>query len=257
MIMARLGNYRIIRQIGEGGFARIFQAEHVLLNEKSCLKQNLDPSKEAVELLKTEAKILWKLNEHHSIPTSKDFIKIDRHNAVMVMDYIEGSTLEETVSDGRLHPEEACWISERLLGAVYYCYCNGVVHSDIKPENVFVEPKKRDIKLIDFGLAAYKPKRSTLPVGYTPRYAAPELTQGKTPIPETDLYGVGIVMLYALGGDVAKKSFPSDTHKDIVRFCEGLLRYDPLDRPNWDKTNLIKGLSDVRMSVFGRRHSSG
>jgi serine/threonine protein kinase len=256
--MANIGNYRIIKQIGEGGFGRIFQAEHVLLDEKACLKQNKDNSPDAVDLLKMEAKLLWKLNEYHSIPGTKDFLEVGKNNCVLVMDFIDGKTLDELVeTNSRLHPEEACWITERLLGALHYCHYNGVVHSDVKPENVFIEPKKHDIKLIDFGLAAYRPTRKTTPNGYTPKYAAPELIQGKPPVPETDIYGAGITMLFALGGDIAKKSFPSDTQKPLVDYCERLLRYDPSDRPNWEKENLIERLSDIRMDIFGRRHCSG
>ena len=253
--MPRIGNYRVIKQIGEGGFGRIYQAEHVLLGEKACLKQNKNSSPEDAKMLRSEAKLLWRLDEYHSIPSTKDLIELDANNLVLVLSYIQGQTLEEIISKNLgLHPEDACWVTERVLGALHYCHCSGVVHSDVKPENVFVEPKKHDIKLIDFGLAAYKPKSGTKPVGYTPRYAAPELTQGKPPIPETDLYGAGIILCYALGGDVARKSFPKDVPKEIVEFAERLLRYDPTERPNWDKENLIETLSDIREKVFGRRH---
>lgn len=256
--MANLGNYRIIKQIGEGGFGRIFQAEHILLEEKACLKQNKNDSPEDAELLKLEARLLWRLDEHHSIPSTKDFLKVAENNYALAMSYIEGKTVEDYVdSNSRLHPEDACWITERLLGALFYCHYNGVVHSDVKPENVFVEPKKHDIKLIDFGLAAYRPGHSTRPAGYTPRYAAPELKARNPPIPETDLYGAGIVLLYALGGDVDKQSFPKGTPKDIVNFCDRLLRFDPTERPNWEKENPIEMLSDIRKKVFGRRHTSG
>ena len=52
----------------------------------------------------------------------------------------------------------------------------------------------------------------------------------------------------------ARKSFPKDVPKEIVEFAERLLRYDPTERPNWDKENLIETLSDIREKVFGRRH---
>jgi len=253
----RIGNYKVTAQIGEGGFGRVFQAEHVLLGVKACLKQNMNSSEEDVELLKHEARLLWKLDEYHSIPSIKDFILLDKANAVLVMNYIEGKTLEDLIEKkGPLHPEEACWVTERLLGALHYCHYYGVIHSDVKPQNVFIEPRKHDIKLIDFGLASYKPGRDTKALGYTPKYAAPELADGRPPIPQTDLYGAGIVMLRALGGDITKKSFRDDTPKEIVEFCNKLLRYNPLERPSWDKENPFEELSDIRQKVFGRRHSS-
>ncbi len=254
--MATLGNYRIIKQIGEGGFGRIYQAKHLLLDELACLKQNLHSTEEDANILKLEAKLLWKLEDHHSIPTSKDLIELGKNNYVMVMSYIDGETLHDAVTrNSRLQSEEACWITERLLDAVRYCHYNGVIHSDIKPSNVFVEPAKHDIKLVDFGLAAYKPKIETRSIGSTPQFAAPELGQNKPPIPETDIYGAGLTMLYILGGDVAKKSLPKDVPKPIADFCQSLICYNPTDRPNWDKNNPLETLSDIREKVFGRRHT--
>ena len=69
----RLDQYRIVREIGEGGFGRVFQAEHKLLGEYACLKQNRERNPEHVELLRREAKVIWRLYEHHSIPSAKDF----------------------------------------------------------------------------------------------------------------------------------------------------------------------------------------
>lgn len=254
--MPTIGNYRIGNKIAEGGFARIYVARHVELDELACLKQNKRPDPEDVALLRAEAKVMWELYEYHSIPAVRDFIRLDDRNAAIVLSYIEGGTLDDIVKSGRgrIHPEDASWITERLLGALYYAHSNGVIHSDIKPQNVIVEPKKRDVKLIDWGLAVLNPTSRSRVVGYTPAYVAPEVLDGKPPIPETDLYGAGIVMLVALGGDVAKKSLPSDVPADIAEFCNSLLRYDPMERPNWEKENIIERLSDARQKAFGRRH---
>jgi serine/threonine protein kinase len=252
--MTTIGNYRIIAKIGEGGFGRIFQAEHVILDEKACIKQNINASPHDADLLRKEAKLLWRLSEHHSIPGCKDLIQLGKHDYAMVMDYIDGKTLDTIVKEnGRLHPEDASWITERLLGALHYCNYNGVIHSDVKPENIFIEPKKHDIKLIDFGLAAYRPSSSTRPLGYTPQYAAPELLLGSPPVPETDIYGAGIIMLYALGGDLNTKALPTDTPERLKEFCTGLLQYDSAARPRWEQ-DIVQQLSDIRLEVFGRRH---
>ena len=119
------------------------------------------------------------------------------------MDYIDGRTLEDIVDEkGPIHPEDVCWITERLLGALYYIHFNGVIHSDVKPQNVFVEPSKRDIKLIDFGLSYYKPKSTSKAIGYTPRYAAPEqLTNTKTDITyKADQFAIGVIAYFILTG---------------------------------------------------------
>ena len=251
-----IGNYRIIKQINEGGFGRIYHAKHILLDEDACIKQNKTEGLEDVEILKLEAKLLWKLNEHHSIPSTKDFFKISNNNYALVLDYIEAKTLEDIIPNkNRIHPEDTCWIIERLLSALYYCHYNGVIHGDIKPGNVFIEEKKHDIKLIDFGLSEYLPKHNTKPKGYTPKYSAPEIIQGKPPIPESDIYGVGITMLFALGGDVQSKTFPKNIPEEIINFNKNLLNYDPMQRPNWQNNNPIIKLSNIRKQVFGRRHA--
>jgi len=253
--MTLIGNYKILKGIGEGGFGAVFQAQHRILGTKACIKRNIRKEEEDVALLRYEAQLLWGLDEYHSIPSVKDFIEIDAKNAALVMRYIDGQTLEDHVATkGPIHPEDVCWIVERLLGALYYAHYQGVVHTDVKPHNVFVETQKRDIKLIDFGLATYRPTSATKPLGYSPLYAAPEIINGNPPVPETDLYGMGMTMIRALGGDIAKKSFRADTPKEIVQFCSELVRHDLRDRPSWDKEDLIARLSDIRQSVFGRRH---
>src|SRR3989338_2675260 len=187
-----LENYEITEKISEGGFGRIFKARHKLLDELACIKQNIRTSTDDVKLLWTEAKLLWRLSEYHSIPHAKDFYRIDDKNAILVMSYIEGRTLDDIISSkGRLHPEDASWITERLLGALYYAHANGVVHAGVKPANVIVEPKKHDIKLIDWGLSVYRPTSASKPEGMSPTYVAPEIIDEMPPIPETDLYGAG------------------------------------------------------------------
>lgn len=254
--MVQVGNYIIKDRIAEGGCAWIYQAEHVYLKTSACLKQTKVISQDYRDLLKEESRILWKLYEHHSIPHAKDYFELPDGNAIMVMSYIQGKTLEDLKpKNSRLHPEDACWITERLLEALYYAHYNGVIHGDIKPANVIVETKKHDIKLIDFGLSVSHPHASTKPLGYSEAFVPPEILAGKPPLPETDLFGAGVVLLYGLGGDPITRTIPDFVPKPLAEYCSALLRYDPMERPNWEKNNLIKELSDIRQEVFGRRRT--
>jgi len=63
-------------------------------------------------------------------------------------------------------------------------------------------------------------------------------------------------MLRALGGDVLKREFRSDTPEQVVEFCQGMLRYNPSERSSWEKNNPLEKISDLRLEVFGRRHLS-
>ena len=255
--MSLFEDYEINEEISVGGFGRIYKAKHKLLQTPACIKQNRNASADDVKLLMTEGRLLWMLDEYHSIPSAKGFYKLNETTAALVTSFIDGETLEDMVrKNGRMHPEDVSWIAERLLGALYYAHSYGVVHSDIKPGNIIIEERKHDIKLIDWGLAIYRPNSSTMPTGSTPAYAAPELASGRPPIPETDIYGAGVSMLYALGGDVLARSIPNDVPEKIAEFAHSLMRYDPKERPNWDKQNLIETLSDIRLEAFGRRHIS-
>lgn len=254
--MTTIGQYEVVRRIGEGGFARTYEARHVVLGKKACLKQNLNVTPDDVAIMKEEARLLWDLN-HHSLPAVKDFIECGDGSYVLAMTFVDGKNLEEIVRKHKaIHPEDVCWIGQRLLNALHYLHANGVVHSDVKPQNVIVQPKVHNAVLVDYGLSVRRPDRSTRPKGFTEAFAAPELLASKPPIPESDLYGFGITMLYALGGDFTAKRFPPKVPAPVQDYFAQFLRYDPVERPNWED-DLVRRLSDVRLEAFGRRHSGG
>ncbi len=254
--MVTIGNYEVIRQIGEGGFGRTYEARHILLQEKACLKQNINLTAEDEKLLRGEAKLLWHIH-HHSLPAMRDYFQSPDKSYIMAMSFVEGKTLEQSVKKHKaIHAEDVCWVTQRTLNALHYLHSMGVVHGDVKPPNLIIQPKIHNAVLVDYGLSCLRPKRSSKAVGYTEVFAAPEITEGKPPLPESDLYSLGLTMVYALGGDPIAKSIPDNVPEPIKEFCYSLVRYDPMDRPNWHKQDLVKRLSDVRYESFGRRRSS-
>ena len=254
--MIIIGNYEIIKQIGEGGFGRTYEAKHILLEEKACLKQNLNISIEDEKLLRREAKLLWRIH-HHSLPTMRDYFKSDDGSYVLAMSFIEGKGLEKSIEKHKaIHPEDVSWMAQRLLQALYYLHHTGIIHGDVKPPNVIVQPEIHNAVLVDFGLSSIRPTRKTSAAGYTAIFAAPEVIEGKPPLPESDFYGLGLTMIYALGGDPISKTIPDHVPKQLQDFFLELVRYNPMDRPNWEKNDLVSRLSDIRQEVFGRRNSS-
>ncbi len=253
---ARIGNYEVIRELGEGGFATTYLARHVILGELACLKQNLRLSREDVVLLKKEAKLLWHIH-HHSLPTLRDFIQCDDGSYVLVMTYIEGKELykikEEDFPRG-IHIEHVCWMTQRLLNALHYLHFYGVIHGDIKPQNVMIRPEEHNAILVDYGLSTLRPRHYTTSPGCTPAFAAPEQLEGKPPIPETDIFGLGVTMYFALGGNFAAKTMPHGVPDRLERFFAQMVRHDPLRRPN-DASALVKEISAIRHELFGRRSS--
>ena len=254
--MVTIGNYKIIKQIGEGGFGRTYEAKHLLLGKKACLKQNIYLSKEDEKLLREESKLLWDVH-HHSLPAMRDYFKSPDGSCIMAMSFIEGKTLEHSVKKHKaIHPEDVCWVTQRTLNALYYLHSMGIVHGDVKPPNLIIQPQIHNAVLVDYGLSCLRPKRLSTAIGYTEVFAAPEITEGKPPLPESDLYSLGLTMMYALGGDPIGKSIPDHVRKPLREFCHDLVRYNAVDRPNWKKQDLVKRLSEIRYESFGRRHSS-
>ena len=251
----RIRDYELIRQLGEGGFGRTYEALHVGLDAKACLKQNINITDDDAELLRKEARILYN-NPHHSLPSVHDFFRHTDGSHIMVMGFAEGKGLEKVIAKHTaLHPEEVCWISQRLLNALYYLHCKGIVHGDVKPSNVIVNAKEHNAVLIDLGLASIHPNHTTKSSGYTKIFSAPEVIAGRPPLPESDLYGLGATMIYALGGDPNSKALPEYIPGPLRDFCNSLVHFNPLDRPNWEKQDLISALSNVREDVFGRKIS--
>ncbi|HAU66692.1 TPA: hypothetical protein DCW61_05080 [Candidatus Uhrbacteria bacterium] len=253
----RIGNYYIIKQIGEGGFAYTYLAEHCILKQPACIKQNIRLSKEDAEMLVQEAKLLWDVH-HHSLPSLRDMIQLDDGSLAMVMSFIPGKDLykikTQDYPDG-IDPEHICWITQRILGAFRYLHYYGIVHGDVKPQNKIIQPKQHNAVLVDYGLSTAFSGRFTKCPGCTPAFAAPEQLEGKPPIPETDIYGLGASMIFALGGHIGALTMPSSVPEKLQKFFLQMVRHDPLKRPN-DAVALADELGNIRQEVFGRRSSS-
>lgn len=255
----KIGNYRIIRKIAEGGFGIAYEAMHSILKERVCIKHSINISDYDTQLLIREAKAVWNLR-HHALPDIKDILVLDDGSCALVMSYIEGPTLQQVIEDYQsrkkeMDPENACWIMSRILDALRFLHYNGVVHGDVKPQNIIVQDNTHAAVLVDYGLASVKPSRKTKPDGYTPLFAAPESRTDKPPIPETDLFCLGLTMIYALGGDPVNRRIPGSTPKPIKDFLQRLVIEDVMKRPNWEKVNLLTELNEAREEAFGRAHT--
>jgi serine/threonine protein kinase len=251
-----IGPYRVLEKISEGGFATTYKAEHAELGTLSCIKHNLEISPEDAEVLKQEARAVWDLR-HYALPVMRDIIDLPDKSVALVMSYIPGPTLEQLVKKhDKLPPEHVAWVSARVLDAMRYLHYNGVVHGDIKPQNIIVQPDTHTAVLVDYGLAAVRPSSTSAPIGYTPMFAAPEHIDRKPLLPETDLYCLGLTMIYALGGDVQKRKVPSSTPDPLTDFIRQLLVRDVNDRPHWGKKDLLEELYKAREQSFGRRRSN-
>jgi len=251
----KIGNYILEDAIAEGGFGTTYKARHELLGTHVCIKHANQISLQDEEIMKEEAKAIWDLR-HWAIPAIREIIKLDDNSLAIVMSYVPGATLGQIVEKhGKLEPEHVCWITERVLNALRYLHTHGVVHGDVKPQNIIVQPDRHSVVLVDYGLSAVKPNSTTKNKGFTPYFASPEQTKGMPLIPESDLFSLGMTMIYALGGDVTSKAVPPSVPDEICKFIKNLIQFNVLSRPNWQKEDLCQSISDVREKSFGRRFS--
>jgi len=247
-----IGNYRIIEQLAEGGFGKTYKGEHMIAEEPVCIKHGHYVSPQDELILIEEAKAIWDLR-HFSIPTMRDILKLEDGSPAIVMSYVPGPTIEQLVTKvGKLDPEHVAWISERALNALKYLHYHGVVHGDVKPQNIIIQPKDHTVVLVDYGLSLIRPKDESYCKGYTPYFASPEQQAGDVLIPESDFYGLGITMIYAVGGDVQRKKVPNYVPDPLCEFIRRLIVRDVLSRPNWHKEDLCETIRKVRKESFGR-----
>lgn len=255
-----IGEYRIVSKIADGGFGVTYRAEHLTLGTPVCIKHASHVSPADEELLLDEARAMWDLR-HYGVPAVRDLIRLPDSSLALVMSYIPGRTVSEirdlSCHEHGMDPEHVAWIGERCLNVLKYLHMeHGVIHGDVKPQNIIVQNDTHTVVMVDYGLSQIKPTRSDTAKGYTPYFAAPEQVAGQIPIPETDFYGLAMTMVYALGGDVVRIKVPEAVPDPLCQFIKRLLRRDPLSRPRWETEDLVETMRIVRRESFGRTHSN-
>ena len=211
--------YRIIAQIGKGGFGAVYQAADSAFGDrlvaiKEMSQNRLTPQEmaEATEAFKREALLLAELR-HPNLPRIYDYFS-DAGRWYLVMDFIEGETLEErlySLSGRGLAGEEVLDIGIQLCSVLDYLHTRHppIIFRDLKPANVMRTPTGH-LYLIDFGIARhFKPGqiKDTMPLG-SPGYAAPEQYGKGQTTPRADIYSLGVTLHQLLtGSDPAQTPF--------------------------------------------------
>jgi WD40 repeat protein len=198
----QLGNYRLLRLLGEGGFAEVYLGEHVYLNNHAAIKLlHAHLAGQDAEHFLTEAKTLVDL-VHPNIVRVLDFA-VQEGSPFLVMDYIAGGTLRQQHPQGsRLPLDLVVLYVKQVAAALYYAHSQQVIHRDVKPENMLLG-KHQEVVLSDFGIATVVPRTGPLAkkdVLGTPRYMAPEQIDGH-PNVASDQYALGIVVYEWLCGE--------------------------------------------------------
>ncbi|MEM9303596.1 MAG: serine/threonine-protein kinase [Pseudomonadota bacterium] len=192
------GRYRVGEALGHGGMATVHRALTLTERRLVAIKfSRLEVDREvALELARREAACLRRI-AHPAVVRLLDVVDDPCHPA-LVLEHIEGPTLREFLDGGEVQAVGTIFL--RLLQAIAACHEAGVIHGDIKPQNVLLRGPL-DPVLIDFGIANTADRRPALRTrGHTPRYAAPEQLAGGDATPASDVFQLGVLCFELLTG---------------------------------------------------------
>ncbi|MBN1772838.1 MAG: protein kinase [Deltaproteobacteria bacterium] len=207
------GKYRVERKLGEGGMGKIYLARHVTLGKRFAIK-TLHPdftrNQEALERFRREAITTAQL-EHPNILGMSDMDQMDDGTAYIVMEFLDGRELRGALNETPILPlPRAVHIFAQVCRALAAAHDKGIVHRDMKPENVFLVEREGDldfVKVLDFGISKIRQAGSKLTqtgmVIGTPHYMSPEQARGDSNLDHrSDIYTLGAMLYEALTGSL-------------------------------------------------------
>ncbi len=197
--------YQIEGRLGSGGMAVVYRARDLMLERTvavKILREDYSSDQAFRERFHQEAKAAANLS-HPSIVTIHDF-GLDAGRLFIVMEYIPGTDLKTILqSRGRFNTDEALPLVIQAAAGIGYAHRAGLVHCDVKPQNMLVTPDQR-LKVTDFGiaraLASIHPEEQSSVVWGSPQYFAPEQAAGMAPSPASDVYSLGVILYEMLTG---------------------------------------------------------
>ena len=243
--------YRIIALIGKGGMGSVYKAEDTVLNRTvalKLLKKELDLNKRAIERFLAEAKTAAKLS-HPNIVIIYDVGKFnDRY--FIAMEYLEGKTLLDYLKEkGKFTVKQVLFVATKLFSALQYAHRNGVIHRDIKPQNIMLTKDKK-LKVMDFGLAvlASEIEKERGKISGTPFYMSPEQCKGAAVDERSDIYSAGATLYHLLA------SRPPFLGKDRIEVMKKHIEEPPLP-PSTYRPGIPEALDNFIMKCLQKEKS--
>lgn len=200
------GRYQIIRSLGEGGMANVYEARDLILQRNvavKLLRLDLSDDQATIRRFQGEAMSLVELTNPHIV----SIYDIGEENSLqyLVMEYVKGMNLKEYIEQCSPIPyQRVIEIMEQILNAVSEAHANGIIHRDLKPQNILLD-EQGNVKITDFGIAiaaAQSTITKTNTMLGSVHYISPEQARGSIITSQSDIYSLGIILFELLTGHV-------------------------------------------------------
>ncbi|MFB7996455.1 serine/threonine-protein kinase [Streptomyces sp. NPDC056002] len=249
------GRYRLLSKLGHGGMGTVWRAKDETVDREVAVKEPRVPDHlpereraTVFERMRREARAAARL-DHPAVVNVHD-VAVEDGQPWIVMEFVQGRTLGDALQEGTLGVRDAARIGLEVLGALEAAHAAGVLHRDVKPDNVMLGRHDR-VVLTDFGIAQIEGETNLTDTGGfvgSPEFIAPERVLGQRPGPASDLWSLGVVLYAATEGVSpfrrsntpatlqsvlnATPAAPAAARGPLAEAINGLLAKDPARRPN-------------------------
>lgn len=222
MIGTILDKYEVLQKVGEGGMATVYRGRHCTLNRDVAIKvlhPHLSSSARNRKRFAREARAIEHLR-HPNILEIFDYSGVDADECYIITEFVEGETLSTLLRrHGRLPSEIATIVGLHLARALAYAHGEGILHRDLKPDNVMVRADGT-LKLMDFGIARFLDESQVTMTGAlvgSPAFMSPEQARELPLDPRSDLFSLGTMLFYLVTGELPfSGSNPSLVLKNVI-----------------------------------------
>lgn len=288
MSLTRIGPYRIVRLLGEGGMGRVYEAIHESIERRVAIKvlhAEFARKPEMLQRFVNEARAVNLIN-HPALVQISDHGQLPDKTAYIVMEFLDGQTLSTKLkaAGGQLPVLKMLQVGQQMSTALAAAHAKGIVHRDLKPDNIMLvkddlAPGGERVKILDFGIAKLtntpaqaNGRTATGAIMGTPHYMSPEQCRGLHVTEKADVYSLGIVLYQVLSGrrpfDASEQlalllqhiqepppplgSLAPQTPPPLAELVECLLRKDPLERP--PMVEISNSLAKLEATLYSSAH---